>query len=905
MRLKLLLSLAPDSNQVSCSKARPKPEYPRVRILPILNDDGKTSDPEATPEKAFIPRIRTAAPMDRMARRRNKLHGQSVLSANSSPAVNVFEESEKIVRAREKPIIAKKLLSPIESTGEVKSLSVILRRETVPTLSSFRQQNLDIFQVRGFIIVSVGLADRQIFSTAAFPPWSIQCSIFDELKSQTRGSILTPESADAHFHLSICYLTGFGVEPAASEVLHNIRKAVYSNTIARSIHRRVEMAYDEQAKIEPNLTTAVDDQLEYLMSDPLYFSHRLRLHQKNLSQNVRQRLWKCDSVQFTLSDLPLFDSLFHDHDCHQPCVNTDTPGVIARRNNLLDLVAEAGSDTVIERLIEDQTWSDQELGCALTIACEYGQFATAKCLAYHCPQLQYEEVGPSPLHWLIMFDQDEAKQLASLLILGSSDIVESANGVCKGMVNAMPRPGSEPYTLSEHCLQLTGSPLHWAVGTRNLALVTFLIELGANIHLRWSYTSQHNIEFSTHQRPDLTPFELAVAWHLPEICEVLWKATPSSHQAKLIESSTTFHSIGQHGLPFLRYIIHGANHVQALRDTIGMLLSWGFDIQCKNKLRESAFMAALKDPDQEIYILREIMSSSDCNDEITLDGKNAVTLVAATSSRRRYSTQRMILAAERVSSINDTDHSGRNALHYVAAEDNAKICDVLLQSNTLDINKRDTHGETAAHISAASNAGMILKLLVHRGADIEILNSARQTPLTVAILHRQKIAIRILIEAGADMSLGNHGGSTNTTALHAAISEQSFSDSIASHLLENYHEFRDPLQLDLVDEHGWTPLHRAAYFGDYQGVAALLDYGANSEARTSSHYRMAQGQTALDITDNLLKSMAESCLRIDHPRVREGDEPGLATFQLHLEEVKLILAQKRKDLGFRGRFKKE
>ena len=662
------------------------------------------------------------------------------------------------------------------------------------------------------------------------------------------------------------------------------------------------MTYDEQAKIEPTFTTVVDDQLEDWMSDPLYFSHRLRLHQKILSQNVRQRLWKCDSVQFTLSDFRKFDSLFQNHDCHQPCINIDSPGVIAPRNNLLDLVAEAGSASAIERLIEDQTWSDQELECALTKACEYGQFATAKCLAYHCPPLQYEEFGPSPLHWLIMFDQDEAKQLASLLILGSSDTVESANGICKGMINAMPRSGSEPYTLSEHCLQLTGSPLHWAVGTRNLALVTLLIELGASIHLRWSYTSEHVTEFSTHQRPDLTPFELAVAWHLPEICEVLWKATPSSHQAKLLESSATFHSIGKHALPFLRYIIHGANHVQALRDTIGLLLSWGFDIHCKNKLKESAFMAALKDPDQEIYVLREIMSSSDCNDDITLDGKNAVTLVAATSSRRRYSIQRMILAAETVSSINDTDHSGRNALHYVAAEDNAEICDVLLQSNSLDINKRDAHGETAAHIAVASDAGMVLKLLVRKGADIEIFNSARQTPLTFAILHRKKVAIQILIEAGADISPGNNGGSTNTSALHAAVSGSSSSDSIASYLLENYHEFRDPLQLDLVDEHGWTPLHRAAYFGDYQGVAALLDYGANSEVRTSSHYRMAQGQTALDITENLLKGIG---LGIDRSVGRKGSKAWLAAFQLHLEEVKLILARKRKGLGVGGRFSKE
>lgn len=153
--LKLLQSTAPFSNHLSCSKARPKPEYPRVRILPISNDDANVPQHEATLEKTGFPMINTVAPMDRKARRRNKLGGGPVLTERSSPAVNVFQEAEKIVRAREKPLIAsatKRLPSPIESTGEVKSLSVILKRELAPTLSSFRQQKLDIFQVCGSII---------------------------------------------------------------------------------------------------------------------------------------------------------------------------------------------------------------------------------------------------------------------------------------------------------------------------------------------------------------------------------------------------------------------------------------------------------------------------------------------------------------------------------------------------------------------------------------------------------------------------------------------------------------------------------------------------------------------------------------------------------------------------------
>lgn len=95
--------------------------------------------------------------MNRKTRRRDKLSGRSGLSGRSSPAVNVFQEAEKIVRAREKPLIAsatKSLPRPIETTGEVKSLSAIINKEPAPTLSSFRQQNLDIFQVCSFTILS-------------------------------------------------------------------------------------------------------------------------------------------------------------------------------------------------------------------------------------------------------------------------------------------------------------------------------------------------------------------------------------------------------------------------------------------------------------------------------------------------------------------------------------------------------------------------------------------------------------------------------------------------------------------------------------------------------------------------------------------------------------------------------
>ena len=244
------------------------------------------------------------------------------------------------------------------------------------------------------------------------------------------------------------------MEPDADEVLGNLQKALLGNTIAESIYHRMETAYRSQISTKVHSTTEVDDQLEPWVSDPLYFSHRLRVHQKTLNQYTMQRSWRCNYVQFAFDNPISLNMLFHSDNCHQPCTSADTPRVLARRENLLELLAEVGDVPLVERLLNEQKWNDKELSCALLKACDYGHLATALLIATHCPQLQYDGDGPSNLNWLVMFGQDEARQLAAYLVFGSSSSVENANGICSDMINAVPRPGSEPSTFPQHCFQL-------------------------------------------------------------------------------------------------------------------------------------------------------------------------------------------------------------------------------------------------------------------------------------------------------------------------------------------------------------------------------------------------------------------------------------------------------------------
>ncbi len=120
--------------------------YPRIRSGPLIKDE------QPTPDGAFrFPLIRTEDRKDRRTRRQQALGRDVSTKEISDYTINVFEESEKIVKARQKPVVklaAHATNEQIQSHSEVKGLSTIIDREPSPTPGRFSRQNLDIFQVR-------------------------------------------------------------------------------------------------------------------------------------------------------------------------------------------------------------------------------------------------------------------------------------------------------------------------------------------------------------------------------------------------------------------------------------------------------------------------------------------------------------------------------------------------------------------------------------------------------------------------------------------------------------------------------------------------------------------------------------------------------------------------------------
>jgi ankyrin repeat protein len=135
------------------------------------------------------------------------------------------------------------------------------------------------------------------------------------------------------------------------------------------------------------------------------------------------------------------------------------------------------------------------------------------------------------------------------------------------------------------------------------------------------------------------------------------------------------------------------------------------------------------------------------------------------------------------------DRAGRTALHHAAkTRDGAAIIELLVRMGAdanarADDMARDTPLlcaiENYLEIEDRQQAELIIRALVHLGADINMADARGNTPLVIAATNNQPDLIRLLLELGADAARPAYGGRTPldfareanaTEAMHALAS---------------------------------------------------------------------------------------------------------------------------------------
>jgi ankyrin repeat protein len=674
-------------------------------------------------------------------------------------------------------------------------------------------------------------------SMAQATPWAVQCDVAKKLEKD--------DYQDASLQLALCLYLGFGVKPDRERMFQYLESARVGSSLGRALHYRISSTF--QKEIDTELLTDPDSKLLNCVTDDTYFLKRIWTYQRSTPKVDLSK-----AVQgLQLNDLPLIN------------------------------IVEIQNSTLLARVLREQRYSDIDISAALSAACRQGNAKSALQLISVCNDLVPDPEQPSPLHWLIMFPDSEAREMIHALVRGISS---GGKGPCREFLNFVPTAGPGTVFFSEHCMELFGTPLHWAVRARKLEVVKLLVEMGSDFNARWGGPRRFNTDVSKPGRPNMSPLDVAVTFHLPEIAYYLLEIGAETSGGAFEESHSAFACVGLACVPFSRYIIHGPNYRKAAVRTIRVLVDHGLNILDTDTNGYGPLLVALRDPDCDSYIVEELLSAGAVANSVTFDDhSNAAILVTQSSALRPYSVKNLELVVHQVVDINALDSFGRNALHYAAIGGSAGMIEVLLNVNGIDVDMKDSGGLNALHFAATFGCTEALSALIAGGAKIDDLDSRGGTALTSAVQFRKTIAANLLLDAGASPFFTFESSPTVGTMLHVAAAGAGSGESILRVLLENRPELQTPSILDATNQIGWTALHKAAYFGDHDAVETLLDYGADSTLKSKS------GKTALDVAVTLLKQVTERGLGMDHQRVRQKGQQAVEIFVAGLTHIKEML----------------
>ena len=697
-------------------------------------------------------------------------------------------------------------------------------------------------------------------------PWDIQKLLVDRFRTESRTSPTPFERSHASLQVSLCYYTGFGVPQSITMFLDLLKAASAENYTASALLSPILDALDcktERAQLDGS---TISDELETLNTTPTqhYFAERIRYYQRRKHQRLSngecrylgQIINPMDQAvisqvveKIRIDPSPaasLLELRLHD-------------GTFQKRNILIQLASIGAGDSLHRALQDREAWGS-ELSGALVEACKCGHFQAAKVLALNCSRLNISEATASPLHWLIMFPPVQASVLLDIL-LGprSNSIFAEQKPLCQDFLDYMPDTENGGFYFPEHCLQLLGTPLHWAIRTRNLGLVEGLLDYGADINQRLTGPQRFSGDVVNFSEPWATPLDLAVRFHMPEIVDfLLSKSAPVVSSELQGAKDHSLLTIGQKCLPLSRYVIHRCAYSRALRATLDILTGkYALDINWRDANGYTSLLVAITNPNHEDYVVEELLHAGARPDICTNDGENGAFLIAASGANTPRQVSTLELIAPHLDDINALNAAGlelecHNALHMCGILGNRLLAKAIVSIDGVIIDCRSSRGCTALHKAAATGHPEVAAILVAAGADLSAQDDSDSTPLEVAISNRKIETALVLLEADAPMSFGCHKGLPVNSVLHLASARPPERDSILSDLLDRSDKLRHTDQLHALDVGGYTPLHVAARNGDVAGVKSLIQYGANPNKISKRRNQLFDVETVTTITEDWL-----------------------------------------------------
>ncbi|KAK3947434.1 ankyrin [Pseudoneurospora amorphoporcata] len=215
----------------------------------------------------------------------------------------------------------------------------------------------------------------------------------------------------------------------------------------------------------------------------------------------------------------------------------------------------------------------------------------------------------------------------------------------------------------------------------------------------------------------------------------------------------------------------------------------------------------------------------------------------------------------------------RTPAHYAALLGDRHSLKLLVDKGA-DVEVADKHGNTVLHIAAQKGWADVVKLLLENGAKIDERDREGYTPLHLAAAHGRQEAVELLLDAGAKRDVKE--GFLEKTALHSAVENKHLSTVRAlvrglGYEAAAWDRDRDRALVDDKDCQKRTALHLACRI---QGGPADLRMASDMvhiliEAGAKLDVKDAEGRTALMYAAQRANLAAVKCL------VRKGADVGV------------------------------
>lgn len=412
-------------------------------------------------------------------------------------------------------------------------------------------------------------------------------------------------------------------------------------------------------------------------------------------------------------------------------------------------------------------------------------------------------------------------------------------------------------------------PLHEAVYPENYELVKLLVDKGANANgkTKSGDNALHHLSIFVDIRLVTLLLDHGADVNAKK-CDTGWTPVLLAafngriDQLRLYESyGADFMAKDNDGETAIHYAVYGAlqGFYELTEDLLAYLIGKKVDINTPNNKGVTALMlactGAVDDPESAAKLLSH-------HAKIDLQDKDKNTAVMY-AIRRPKTLQTLIDAkadlrlknAEGKTALDIAEESALIRYWNVKGSDSARILRAALGNETplktlneaillgykdqipailaqtQDIDKKDDKGRTAVYCAVAKRDLETLKILVNRGANVNIEHRKWLTPLCLALIYKDNEMVKLLIASGADVNKASYDGDNTETPLRKAMGDyRRTPNPEAVKLL-----IQAGAKTEWKDEYGITELMYACRKSSPEIVQYLLDHGASIFYRTKGN----------------------------------------------------------------------